>query len=218
MIRTWVNHHKLENFSSLFNHSPDKFTPSSPLSYYKEKAYSEVLLEMPSTPLQELQNIRKYIQHLMDESDYDYDDDDFDDSLSDHNWLSQTRGKFMKYVIYNLSDSAVSRPISNKKQKLASFKKGIKREETAYPTLKDERYFDGFSRSLYINAKSHECEQVLDPDYTPSNVERTYLKQNRFSSFLCLTNIWLTDMGKTIVRKYVHTTNAQSVWKDFRTI
>ena len=22
--------------------------------------------------------------------------------------------------------------------------KGIKREETAYPTLKDERYFDGF--------------------------------------------------------------------------
>ena len=87
MIRTWVKHHKLENFSSLFNDSPDKFTPSSPLSYYKEKVDSEVLLEMPSTPLQELQNIRKYIQHLMDESDYDYDydDDDFDDPLSEHN-------------------------------------------------------------------------------------------------------------------------------------
>ena len=26
----------------------------------------------------------------------------------------------------------------------------------------------------------------------------------------------LTDMGKTIVRKYVHTTDAQSVWKDFQ--
>ena len=44
MIRTWVKYHKLENFSSLFNHSPDKFTLSSPLSYYKEKADSEVLL------------------------------------------------------------------------------------------------------------------------------------------------------------------------------
>ena len=77
----------------------------------------------------------------MDESDYDYDDDDFDDPLSEHNWLSQTRGKFMKYVIYNLSDSTDSRPISHQKQKLASFKKGIKREETAYPTLKDERFF-----------------------------------------------------------------------------
>ena len=71
MIRTWVKHHKLENISSLFNHSHDKFTPSSPLSYYKGKADSQVLLEMPSTPLQELRNIRKYIQHLMDESDYD---------------------------------------------------------------------------------------------------------------------------------------------------
>ena len=38
MIRTWVKPHKLENVSSLFNHSPDKFTPSSPLPYYKEKS------------------------------------------------------------------------------------------------------------------------------------------------------------------------------------
>ena len=38
--------------------------------------------------------------------------------------------------------------------------------------LKDERYFDAFSRSLYITAKSHECEQVLDPDYTPTNAEK----------------------------------------------
>ena len=91
MIRTWVKHHKLVNCSSLFNHSPDKFTPSCPLSYYEEKADSEILLEMPSTPLQELQNIRKYIQHLMDESDYDYDDDDFDDPLSEHIWLSNKR-------------------------------------------------------------------------------------------------------------------------------
>ena len=47
-------------------------------------------------------------------------------------------------------------------------------------------------------------------------LKRIYLKQNRFSCFLCLTNILLTDIGKTIVRKYVHTTDAQSVWKDFQ--
>ena len=109
----------------------------------------------------------------MNESDYDPDDPDFDHPPSEHNWLSppppQTRGKFMKYVIYTLSDGIESRPIPNKNQKLVSFKKGIKREETTYPTLKDETYFDGFSRSLYITAKSHECEQVLDP---PSNAEK----------------------------------------------
>ena len=107
----------------------------------------------------------------MNESDYDPDDPNFDHPLSEHNWFSQTRGKFMKYVIYTLSDGIESRPIPNKNQNLVSFKKIIKGEETAYPTLKDERYFDGFSRSLYITDKSPECEQVLDPDYTPRIVE-----------------------------------------------
>ena len=147
----------------------------------------------------------------MDESDYDYDDDDFDDPLREHNWLSQTRGKFMKYVIYNLSDSIESRPISNKNQKLISFKKGIKMEETAYPTLKDERYFDGFSRFLYITAKSHECEQVLDPGYTPSNAEKDLFEAKQIFMFSVFDKHLVTDMGKTIVRKYVHTTDAVSL-------
>ena len=47
------------------------------------------------------------------------------------------------------------------------FKKGIKREIAAYPSLKDERYFDGFKSSLFIVAKSHECNEVLEPTYTP---------------------------------------------------
>ena len=39
--------------------------------------------------------------------------------------------------------------------------------------------------------------------------------QNKFSCFLYFDIQLLTDMGKTIVRKYVNTTDAQSVWKDF---
>ena len=34
--------------------------------------------------------------------------------------------------------------------------------------------------------------------------------------FSVLDKHLLTAMGKTIVRKYVHTTDAQSVWKDFQ--
>ena len=45
------------------------------------------------------------------------------------------------------------------------FKKGIKREIAAYPSPEDERYFDGFKRSLFIAAKSHESNEVLDPTY-----------------------------------------------------
>ena len=34
--------------------------------------------------------------------------------------------------------------------------------------------------------------------------------------FSVLDKHLLTDIGKTIVRKYVHTTDAQSMWKDFQ--
>ena len=68
----------------------------------------------------------------------------------------------MKLVIYCSSTATEPRQTSN--QKLASFRKVIKPEAVAYPTLKDERYFDGFSRSLYITAKSYEsqiyCHQI----------------------------------------------------------
>ena len=38
------------------------------------------------TPLQELFNLRWYIQHLIDESQSDDDDDEFDNPLSEDNW------------------------------------------------------------------------------------------------------------------------------------
>ena len=138
----------------------------------------------------------------------------FDDPLDEGNWLLQTRGKYMKFVIYHSSTATEPRNTSN--QKLVSFRKGIKREETAYPTLKDERYFDSFSRTLYITAKSHECEEVLDPEYTPSNAEKELFEAKQVFMFSVLDKHLLTDMGKTIVRKYVHTTDALSVWKDFQ--
>ena len=72
------------------------------------------------------------------------------------------------------------------------------------------------SAEVYITAKSHECEQVLDPDYTPSNAEKDLFEAKQIFRFSVFDKHLLTDMGKTIVRKYVHTTDAQSVWKDFQ--
>ena len=82
---------------------------------------------VPTNLLQELYNLRRYITHVMNESDYDPDDPDFDHPLSEHNWLSQTRGKSMKYVIYTLSDGIESRPIPNKKSKIDQFQERHKK-------------------------------------------------------------------------------------------
>ena len=56
---------------------------------------------------------------------------------------------------------------------------------------------------------------MLDPEYTPSNAEKDLSEAKQSFIFLFDKHL-LTDMGKTIVRKYVHTTDAQSVWKDFQ--
>ena len=99
---------------------------------------------------------------------------------------------------------------------LMSFKKGIKREITAYPSLRDERYFDGFKRSLFIVAKTHECSEVLDPNYTPgSEPEEEELFEDKQTFMFSVFNTNLqTDLGKTIVRRHLASTDAQAVWKE----
>ena len=99
---------------------------------------------------------------------------------------------------------------------LMGFKKGTKRETAAYPSLKDERYFDGFKRSLFIVAKSHECNEVLDPTYTPgSEPEEQELFEAKQTFMFSVFNANLqTDMGKTIVRGHLSNIDAQSVWKE----
>ena len=99
---------------------------------------------------------------------------------------------------------------------LMGFKKGIKREIAAYPSLKDERYFDCFKRSLFIVAKTDECSEVLDPSYTPgSEPEEKELFEAKQTFMFSVFNANLhTDMGKAIVRKHLAYTDAQAVWKE----
>ena len=87
---------------------------------------------------------------------------------------------------------------------LMGFKKGIKREIAAYSSLKDERYIDGFKRSLFIVAKTHKCNEVLDPNYTPgSDPEEKELFDAKETFMFSVFNANLqTDMGKTIVRRH----------------
>ena len=81
-------------------------------------------------------NLRRHIQPEITQYDYGYEEDDFDHPLSDPNSRSQTRGKYMKFIFMNSTETRDFKATSN--QKLLSLKKGIKSKEGAYPTLKDE--------------------------------------------------------------------------------
>ena len=79
-MRAWVKHNRLEDITSLLIYGLNDFTPSGTLCSYKDKADSEVAHMLPTTPLKELHNLCRLIRHLILESEYDYDDENFDKS------------------------------------------------------------------------------------------------------------------------------------------
>ena len=136
--------------------------------------------------------------------------------------------KMRTYLIQNLPDPhgpapVPSWPISSSRPTgcstagidLMGFKKGIKREIAACPSLKDERYFDDFKRSLFIVAKSHECNEVLDPTFTPDSEpeQQKLIEAKKVSCSVSLMLTFKLTWVKTIVRRHLDTTDAQSVWR-----
>ena len=171
-----------------------------------------------------------YMKHVFGDnnSGIDPQDDPFHPFTPDE-WSQQNPTMMRTYLIQNLHDPhgpepVPSGPIPSSRPKgyspaaiaLMGFKMGIKREIAAYPSLKDERYFDGFKRSLFIVGKSHECNEVLEPTYTPGSEpeEQELFEAKQTFMFSVLNASLQTDMGKTIVRRHLTNTDVQSVWKE----
>ena len=171
-----------------------------------------------------------YMKHVFGayNSGIDPQDDPFHPFTPDE-WSQQTSTMLRTYLTQNLPDPhgpepVPSGPISSSGPtgyspaaiELMGSKKGIKREIAAYSSLKDERYFDGFKRSLFIVAKSHECNEVLDPSYTPGSEpeEQELFEAKQTFMFSVFSANLQTDMGNTIVRRHLANTDAQSVWKE----
>ena len=187
-------------------------------------------LYLRSNQIKQIYGLITYMKYVFGacNSGIDPQDDPFHPFTPDE-WSQQTPTMMRTYLIQNLPDPhgpeplpsgliSSSRPTGHSAAaiELMGFKKGIKREIAAYPSLKDERYFDGFKRSLFIVAKSHECNEVLDPTYTPgSEPEQQELFEAKQTFMFSVFNANLqTDMGKTIVRRHLTNTDAQSVWRE----
>ena len=135
------------------------------------------------------------------------------------NRTQHSNNTLMKFVLKQQADNFT--PTISHKQHMSSpqlpgFKQGMKREVTSYPTLKDERYFDSYSRSLHITIKSHDCDEVLDPNYIPSTDDKELFKNKQVSMLSVFSTHLLTHMGKPIVRNHVHYTDAQTVRRIIR--
>ena len=102
---------------------------------------------------------------------------------------------------------------------LLNFKRCIKRDISAYPTLKDEKYYELFKRSVLVTARAHGHEEIFQSTVRPrsdaDSLELFRLKNDFMSSVFnkCL----LSDMGKTIARKHLDNITAQRIWEEFAT-
>ena len=152
-------------------------------------------LYLRTNQIKQMCGLITYMKHVFAayNSDIDPRDDPFHRFTPDE-WSQQISTMLRTYLIQNLPNShgpepvpsgpiPSSRPIgySPAAIELMGFKKGINREIAAYPSLKDEWYFDGFKRSLLIVAKTHECNEVLTaPTLQVVNLRnKSFLKPNK---------------------------------------
>jgi hypothetical protein len=58
---------------------------------------------------------------------------------------------------------------------LNDFRKGIRRDSSVYPTLKDDKHFNNWNRSVLSQARAHDVSDVFDSTFVPSTSESVLL-------------------------------------------
>ena len=228
-LRQWVHFQGVENILDLLSWEEDelKAIPAQQVFTLDDHGQGKYFR---TNQTKQRCGLITYIKHVLREynSGIEVGTDPFHPFLPEE-WNQHTSTMLRTFLIQHLPnpigpEPVISGPIPSSRPtgyspaaiELMGFKKGIKREIAAYPSLQDERYFDGLKRSLFIVAKTHECSEVLDPNYTPgSEPEQKELFEAKQTFMFSVFNANLqTDMGKTIVRRHLAYTDAQAVWKE----
>ena len=227
-LRQRVHHQGIENHMDLLRWEEDeiKANPTQQVFSLDDHGQGSYLR---TNQTKQICGLITYMKHVFSEYMSEEVRPDQFHIFSPEEWSQHTSTMMRTYLVQKLPtpigpQPVISGPISSSRPaayspaaiELMSFKKGIKREITAYPSLKDERYFDGFKRSLFIVAKTHKCSDVLDSYYTPgSEPEEQELFEAKQTFMFSVFNTNLqTDMGKTIVRRHLASTDAQAVWNE----
>ena len=228
-LRQWVHFQGVHNVLDLLSWDQEELKAVSAQQLYSLDDHGQGLY-LRTNQIKQMYRLITYMKHVFGayNSYIDPRDDPFHPFTPDE-WSQQTSTMLRTYIIQHLlnpngPEPVPSVPIPSSRPtgyspaaiELMGFKKGIKREIAAYPSLKDERYFDGFKRSLLIVAETHECNEVQDPYYTPGFAPEEQELFEAKQTFMCsvFNDNLETDMGKTIVRSHLANTDAQSVWKE----
>ena len=178
-LQKWVLYHEIDDPTNFWlSWDPTDSEDIRLLQKYTERNGSVVYL--PSSTVKNLISLWDYMNTLIKQNrtaDQKYDKFCY---VIDDQWLKLTAHdmrsalvdmkleKQSTYTTHTSTSHSSPGPMrSPMNMELASFKKSIKREASAYSLLKDECFFDKFQRDLFITAKSHDVSEILDPTFTP---------------------------------------------------
>ena len=87
---------------------------------------------------------------------------------------------------------------------LTNFKKGIKRDASAYPIFKNERYYNTFIRHFKATAKAQGLSTLMDPNLTPGSDEygqQLFQEQQDFLYSVLISSL-KTDFSEALVKDH----------------
>ena len=87
---------------------------------------------------------------------------------------------------------------------LTNFKKGIKRDASAYPIFKNERYYNTFIRHFKVTAKAQGLSTLMDPNFTPGSDEhgqQLFQEQQDFLYSVLISSL-KTDFSEALVKDH----------------
>ena len=87
---------------------------------------------------------------------------------------------------------------------LTNFKKGIKRDASAYPIFKNERYYNTFIRHFKATAKAQGLNSLMDPNFTPGSDEyeqQLFQEQQDFLYSVLISSL-KTDFSEALVKDH----------------
>ena len=100
--------------------------------------------------------------------------------------------------------STVSSEASESYITLTNFKKGIKRDASAYPIFKNERYYNTFIRHFKATAKAQRLNSLMDPNFTPGSDEheqQLFQEQQDFLYSVLISSL-KTEFSEALVKDH----------------
>ena len=115
--------------------------------------------------------------------------------------LFQTPSKFGSAIT---PQSTVSSEASESYITLTNFKKGIKRDASAYLIFKNERYYNTFSRHFKATAKAQGLNSLMDPNFTPGSddhEQQIFQEQQDFLDSVLISSL-KTEFSEALVKDH----------------